>query len=513
MPPASSPPAAARRRRRWRRAMAWAAAGLLLALAALPACRPAPTPTPPPTPPESVAAAFGLLVDAPGAMDGYALFTSRGAAAVYLLDRQGRVAYAWPTPPEYASLRPKLLENGNLLAMLELIPDPAQPSVRQRRIVEIAPDGRLVWQYRRPRLHHDYWKLPNGNVLLLARDIKTREEAIAAGANPQFVGPHGIKLDLLLEVQPTGAYGGRVVWRWSPWEHLVQDFDPAKPNYGVVAEHPELIDLNYNLERIAQDELDEPADWTHINAIGYHPEREQIVLSARNYSELWIIDHSVTAAEAGGADGGNGGRGGDLLYRWGNPRAYGRGTRDGQQLFWHHGAHWIAPGLPGAGNLLLFNNGNEFGGGQRWYSSVDEIAPPAAGYGYRLDGEAAYAPAAPLWSYAADPPEAFYAFFRSRAQRLPNGNTFITHGPHGTFFQVTPQGETVWRYVNPLTVDGAGLRRQDAAAVYGTQETPDGFAAAWNNYLNWAYWYAPDYPGLQGLDLAADGPRLELPAP
>ncbi len=79
------------------------------------------------------------------------------------------------------------------------------------------------------------------------------------------------------------------------------------------------------------------------------------MLSPRHYSELWVIDHSTTAEEAAGEKG-------DLLYRWGNPRAYRAGTVSDQQLFWAHNTHWIAPGLPGEGNVLVFNNGDEFQG-------------------------------------------------------------------------------------------------------------------------------------------------------
>ena len=134
-----------------------------------------------------------------------------------------------------------------------------------------------------------------------------------------------------------------VVGEWSVWDHLVQDYDPAKANFGVVAEHPEL---------------------------------EQILISARNFSEIWIIDHSTTTEEAAGHSGGNGGKGGDLLYRWGNPQAYRAGTFADQQLFWQHNPHWIPEGLPGAGNILIFNNGYEYEGRYPDYSSVVEITPP-----------------------------------------------------------------------------------------------------------------------------------------
>ena len=100
-----------------------------------------------------------------------------------------------------------------------------------------------------------------------------------------------------------------------------------------MAKHPELIDLNFRLSQVSGSAYEPSSDWMHSNGIDYNPELDQIVLSARNFSEVWIIDHSTTTAEAAGHGGGKSGKGGDLLYRWGNPRAWRTGTRDDQQLF------------------------------------------------------------------------------------------------------------------------------------------------------------------------------------
>ena len=199
------------------------------------------------------------------------------------------------------------------------------------------------------------------------------------------------------------------------------------------------MDLNFLLGRAHERVGTGRTDWIHADSIDYHPGLDQIVISARNFSELWIVDHSTTTEEAAGHAGGDGGRGGDLLYRWGNPRAHRAGTAADQQLFWPHTVHWIGPGLPGAGNLLMFNNGLEYDGHRRGWSSVVEIAPPAEGRGYR-PGE----PAEPVWTYEADPPSVFYSKRLSGAQRLPNGNTLIASGFDGAIFEVTPDGDTVW---------------------------------------------------------------------
>ena len=274
------------------------------------------------------------------------------------------------------------------------------------------------------------------------------------------------------------------MWEWSLWDHLIQDFDPDKANYGDPAGHPELVDLNFPLARASGPEF----DWIQATAIDYHPGLDQIAISARNFSELWIIDHGTTTEEAAGPAG-------DLLYRWGNPRAYRAGTAADQRLFWPHHVHWIEPGLPGAGNLLMFNNGSESGGRGRGWSSVVELAPPADGRGYR-PGEPA-----PVWTYEADPPAVFYSASRSGAQRLPNGNTLIASGDEGTVFEVTPGGRTVWKYVNPQHHWGR-LHQGDLAPT-----RPD---PAWGNRLYRATRYAPDHPGLACLDLTPKG-TIELP--
>ncbi|MCG8124292.1 MAG: arylsulfotransferase (ASST), partial [Candidatus Thiodiazotropha taylori] len=97
-------------------------------------------------------------------------------------------------------------------------------------------------------------------------------------------------------------------------------------------------------------------------------------LTVHNFSEIWVIDHSTTTAEAAGHSGGASGKGGDLLYRWGNPQAYDAGTADEQMLFVPHDGEWIEAGYPGAGNIIIFNNGG--GRPEGNYSSIDEITPP-----------------------------------------------------------------------------------------------------------------------------------------
>ncbi len=408
---------------------------------------PAPTLAPEPTP-----RATGLLVNEPEALDGYTLFTPEDSGLAYLIDNHGRVIHMWTLrhrPPLV-----KLLDNGNLLTSANRIFD---------------ADGNAVWNYRYPQ-HHDLLEMPNGNILSLSHVLILREEAVALGANPGSIACPALWATHIVEIRPTGPADGEIVWQWSALDHLIQDFDPKKPNYGVVADHPERIDINFTLAE-ARCKNDLRLDWHHANALDYNEDLDQVMITVRHFSEIWIIDHSTSAEEAAGRTSGNGGKGGDLLYRWGNPRAYQRGTLADQRLFWPHNAHWIPRGSPGAGNVLIFNNGSEYPGAERGYSSVDEISLPADGYNYRLDEGFAYGPNERIWRYAADPPDSFYAHGGSSAQRLPNGGTLITDLRAGRIFEVAREGKVVWDLVNPALI------------VYR------------------AYRYAPDYPGLRGLDL------------
>src|SRR5262245_2216848 len=418
---------------------------------------------------------LGLLTNDPGALQGYTLISPFDSTKTFLFDMQGRVVRSWETGCAPA-LFGFLLENGHLLRPGSIGGDSRVfgpgPGVGGR-IQEFTWKGEPVWDFKfynaKQLPHHDMTRLPNGSVLLVVWDRKTAEEAIAAGRRPEMTGDRHLLPDSLVELKPTGKTTGEVVWEWRLWDHLVQDFDKTKANFGNVAEHPELVNINYGEDELPsviaakggrdQTKADgNPAanrppridpDYTHFNGVAYNPDLDQIAVSVWAFSEFWIIDHSTTTAQAARHTGGRSGRGGDLLYRWGNPRAYRAGTKADRKLFFQHNAHWIPRGLPGAGHLLLFNNGRERTDGS--YSSVDELALPVDSQGrYTLKPATAYGPDQPVWSYTAPKKDEFFSSFISGAQRLPNGNTFICSGANGTIFEVTPEKEIAWKYVNPV---------------------------------------------------------------
>jgi hypothetical protein len=297
-------------------------------------------------------------------------------------------------------------------------------------------DGNKTWEfaYDSPThlAHHDFEVMPNGNILLIAWELKAEAEATQAGRDPNLPGPGFLYPDHIVEVLPDLINGGgTVVWEWHVWDHLVQEFDITKDNWHGptgVEDHPELIDVNY--VSTADVGAGDAQDWTHANGIDYNAELDQIVLSVREFSEFWIIDHSTTTAEAAGHTGGDSGRGGDLLYRWGNPQAYDRGDADDRILYYQHDPQWIPDGLPGAGNITVFNNG--FGQPGTDQSHAVEMTPPVDVNGnYPIDAGQPFGPAAATWTYTA--PVGDFSAIISGAQRLPNGNTLVDYGVKGTF--------------------------------------------------------------------------------
>lgn len=378
--------------------------------------------------------------DSASPYEGYNLYTPLSDTTTWLVDNDGNAVHSW-TSDYRPGLAVYLLDNGELLRTGNVGNTTFDSGGAGGIIESYDLDGNLTWSYEYAGTtylqHHDIARLPNGNVLLIAWEYKTGTEATDAGRVPSTLGDNELWPDSIIEVEPDGASGGTIIWEWHVWDHLVQDYDASKANYGTVADHPELINLNYTMNT--------NADWTHINGIDYNADLDQILLSVHNFSEIWIIDHSTTTAEAAGHSGGSYDKGGDLLYRWGNPQTYDAGDSSEQKLFVQHDAEWIDSGLPGEDDILIFNNGKGRSDGD--YSSIDEITPPVnAGGSYTLESGNSYGPSDLTWQYIADTPTDFYAQSLSSAQRLPNGNTLICSGPDGYFFEVTSSGETVWDY-------------------------------------------------------------------
>ncbi|MCX6661255.1 MAG: aryl-sulfate sulfotransferase [Euryarchaeota archaeon] len=375
-------------------------------------------------------------------INGQILFSPLYGTTTYLIDATGMINHTWSSSytPGAATY---WLDDGTILRTIRT--ELAGGGGAGGGVQKIQWDGTIVWDFRYDTngdlSHHDIYPLTNGNVLMIAWETKTRTQAIAAGRNPDSILGSTFTPDKIIEVHPTSPSSGSIVWEWHAWDHLIQDYDSSKENYGVVGDHPELIDINFGQTIIST------MDWIHVNSIDYNQELDQILISAHNFNEIWVIDHSTTTEEAASHTGGNSGKGGNLLYRWGNPQAYDTGSDSDEKLFHQHDASWIKPGCPGEGNILVFNNGVGRPSGQ--YSSVDEFKPPVDSNGqYALEPGTSYGPENLIWSYTGTPPTDFFSYYISGAERLTDGNTLICDGVGGKFFEVTPEKVILWDYVN-----------------------------------------------------------------
>ncbi len=349
------------------------------------------------------------------AYDGYTLFAPKGGSEVWLIDMEGRFVHHWEmdlNPGEYGILLP----DGHLLYAGRLRDRPLEFTGAGGKLVEVDWDGNIVWRYEDPYMHHDFYRMDNGNTMVLRwgsvpHDIAVRVKGGLPGTECRGM----IWADSFQEVTPTG----KVVWEWLGYEHLDPVLDIICP-------------------------LCHRSEWTHANACFVLPNGD-ILTTFRRTDTIALIDKGT----------------GDIKWRWGVGEL----------------AHPHNPTLLDNGNILVFDNGvhRKNGKGFRSYSRVVEVNPKTG----KIE-----------WEYQSVPPHHFYAPVISGCQRLPNGNTLICEGTEGRLFEVTPDKEVVWEFVNPF---------------YFKDKKPQ---IGWNNLVFRAYRYSPDHPGLKGKSLNPD--RFEL---
>ncbi len=261
----------------------------------------------------------GLRLKTEEVTPGYVYFSPLLSDTTYLIDSDGQVVHTWKS--DYApSGSMYLLDNGNLLRTARE-PDVAvfKGGGQGGRIQESTWDGELVWDWRfvseKHLLHHDIERLPNGNILAIAWEAKTAEEARAAGRRLELTPEAGLWPDTVIEIEPLPPAGARIVWEWHMWDHLIQNHDSNLENYGEPSAYPERVDINGSGEPPEMDPAElkrlqalgyvptdaQPdelrSDFLHTNAIDYNPSLDQIVLSVPHYNEIWVIDHSATTEE------------------------------------------------------------------------------------------------------------------------------------------------------------------------------------------------------------------------
>ncbi len=431
------------------------------------------------------------------AMDGYNLFYPHRQPNTYLVDNCGQIVHQWlgdegTVPGNMAYLR----EDGTLIKTTRpgSVTGDAIWAGGGGATIEIRDwENNLAWSYTKndasARLHHDIAIKENGNILAIVWEYKDIDACIQAGRDTSTLSQGAMWPDKIIELDPRLNSTEPIVWEWNVWDHLIQDFDPTKDNFGVVADHPERININY-------DDNDGKADWMHSNAIDYNEERGQIILSVPTFHEVWVIDNTTTTEQAAGSNGGFGNSGGDLNYRFGNPAAHNNGTADDQLLFYQHDIKYIddflSPSHPHFGKFSVFNNrvGSDFSTANifdanwdmyKWsYVKEDKQWGPD-----EFDETIQHPVASNMWSTGL-----------SSFQILPNGNYLICVGRFGYTFELTPDNEIVWEYITPLNGGGEPATQGDSLEI--------------NNNLTFRVTRIPsDYEAFDGKDLSG-GAYIEL---
>ena len=397
----------------------------------------------------------GVTVYDPGrAYNGFVCFSAPDGTT-HVIDMDGNEVHRWPhvgLPGEI--IDPKLIggHRGHVLLQLASGPDTRGGILSDGTVGELDWDGTTLWEWGRQapggaaRQNHDWARLPDGDTLLL---VALPREVASLGPNP--VADQGI-----YEVNPHGG----IVWRWAAGDHLDE--------FGIPPEG-----RDYLREKIAHNPLDiwgyleindmkplGPNRWYDAGDARFRP--DNIIFDSRKGNFIAIIDKAT----------------GGIVWRLGPEFPASKYVEDRRilnttlprpvdQLSGQHDAQIIPEGLPGAGNLLVFDDQGGAGFppaplGIYAGSRVLEIDPVKDEIVWQYTGAAS---GRPVWS--------FFSSFVSSAQRLPNGNTLIDEGMDGRFFQVTPSGDIVWEYVLPYVGAGtiAGKPFADSL-VFRAQEVP-----------------------------------------
>jgi hypothetical protein len=453
--------------------------------------------------------------DSSKAYNGYTLFAAKGKT--YLIDMEGYVVHQWNI-----GTNPRLLDNGDLLDATKS--DPSGFGGFR----ELDWNGNSVWEYTETRTtyfpHHDWTRIFNKKLnayttLYIANKNITRDQAIAAGADPAGGSYNDAQMDAIVEVDMSG----NIVWEWWFFNHVIQDFDSTKSNYvgaaKTITDYPGKININMPGKPLKK-------DWLHCNSIDYHDSLGHIVINSV-HGEFYIIDHDRTflAGDPTGSIALAATTVGDFLYRFGDPARYDQGdppsilpdwtasTTGNKQIGGSHDVHWIKPGLPGAGNIQIFNNGeylfervsqsyifelNPYFNAAK-VNTGSYVNPPAAGYYTWIYPNKDAMKQNKLisnqvvWIYCSRNDQNFFSTIGGSEQRFPNGNTLICSDAQGHLFEVTygdapNQPQVVWEYLNPVTEDGIKQIITDQYPMY--------------NSVFRAYRYTADNPALKGKTLS-----------
>lgn len=227
-----------------------------------------------------------------------------------LLDDQGKELLVWKSQDSNAG-GARLLKDR---CLLHVVNRPLQRTFRKAMIgggLEILDaESRPIWRFWNATSEHascgDALMLPNGNVLTMTMEWKSKEDVVKAGRDASLVDDNGMLIPGLMEVKPNGPTAGIPVWKWSLWNHLYQQAHPALANYSFPKSKEGCVDINLGQQK--------RRGWIQPMEIDYN-EKEQLILVTFQNRQAWVIDHSTTTAEAATDKGGKSGKGGRLLQK------------------------------------------------------------------------------------------------------------------------------------------------------------------------------------------------------
>jgi len=387
--------------------------------------------------------------------NGYTIFPAKNKGAV-LIDMNGNVVKSWKMIQGYPV---KILPGGYAMGGTTR----GENRTGFHELVQLDFDGNIIWKFNKAdqikvggkmiwsaRHNHDWQREGNpvgyyvpGMDPLVDRG-KTLIVTYRSGLLPEITQKYLIRHSRIIEV----TWDGEIVWDWLVADHFEemkysQEAKNTIMRHGWKHQHCVFINTASYLG---------PNKWYDAGDKRFHP--DNIITDDRGV-RIYIISKKT----------------GKIVWMVGPDYTLSTALRKLGCIIGPHHAHVIPKGLPGEGNILVFDNGAHrfFTQDLDYYSRVLEVNPATN----KIE-----------WEYKDDPPSEFYAFGMGGAQRLPNGNTLIceTHG--GRIFEVTPDCEMVWEYVSPFY--GPFL-------VYGQA-----------NLIYRAYRYGHEHEGLIGKNLDPD---------
>ena len=398
------------------------------------------------------------IYDPDRSWNGFTVLSPLGTQAVLIIDMNGEVVKRWDGFNNSAGGPARVLPGGHVIAASGARP----PHQEALELIQRDFDGATVWRFDRgeqitltdgrtiwsARQHHDWQRddFPAGYYSPESEPaLQGRSTLILAHADRRQPAVADVLLgdDRLIEVDAKGE----IVWEWLAGDHIDE--------LGFAADARQVI-----RSAAAFNKARGSYDWLHVNSATYVGPNQWYDKGDRRFApENMIIssrEASIVAIVA---------RDGSIVWRLGPDFSASRELRAIRQIIGQHHPHLIPKGLPGAGNLLVFDNGGSSG-----YGFASPIAPDGRGAFQRAGSRVLEINPVTLqlvWSYA-NP--RFFSTNISSAQRLPNGNTLITAGAGGRLFEVTREGAIVWEYMFPL-FGGAN----QSNAVYRAYRLPYGW--------------------------------------